>query len=66
MASYFGINTAGQSDTEKLIEAFRATQQYKIAPLEAKATQLNNKKSFFNTVFSKLSSLVKDINERTR
>lgn len=63
MASYFGINTAGQSDTEKLIEAFRATQQYKIAPLEAKATQLNNKKSFFNTVFSKLSSLVKELDK---
>ena len=63
MASYFGINTTGQSDTEKLIEAFRSTQQYKVAPLEARATQLNNKKVFFNTVFSKLSSLAKELDK---
>ncbi len=58
MGSYFGIDQAGSSASDQLVEAYIQTQQYRLTPLQTKKTTLEGKQIFFNTVNSKLNQLV--------
>lgn len=60
MASISSISSSSSSDTqvEKLLQAFRASEQSKIDSIKTKKNTLESNQVFYNNLFTKLNSLV--------
>lgn len=56
-------SSSGNTQLDQLVNAYRSTQQSKIDTLNQKKTDLENKQSFFNTLNTKISALVNEIDK---
>ena len=65
MGNYFGVSTAGSTDLDQLVEAFRQTQQSKVDQITQRTTDLENRRSFFNGLNTRLNALVSQLDKFT-
>ncbi len=63
MGSYFGISTAGSTDTDQLINAFRKEKQPQLDKLTNKKQELEKARSFYSTFNSRINSLQTKLDE---
>lgn len=65
MGNYFGVSTAGSTDLDQLVDAFRQTQQSKVDQITQRTTNLENRRSFFNGLNTRLNALVSQLDKFT-
>jgi flagellar hook-associated protein 2 len=63
MGSYFGISTAGSTDTDQLVQAYRQTKQPQLDKLKDSKRELETARSFYNAFNSRITSLVSALDE---
>jgi flagellar hook-associated protein 2 len=65
MGDFFGISQAGNSNLDLLVQAYRDTQKPKLDQLSSKKTDLERRRSFFNTLNTRLNALVSQLDKFT-
>lgn len=65
LSSLLGAGSGSQSQSDLLVDAYRRTEQTRIDTLNQKKFQLESRKTFFNTLNSKLNSLVSNLDKFT-
>lgn len=65
MSDLNSVLSTGQSQTDALIESYKATQQSKVNTLNERKNLLQSRDSFYTTLNSRLNSLVEKIDEFT-
>ena len=65
ISSLLGLDSGYQSQSDLLVSAYKRQQQPKINTLLSKQRELENRKSFFNKLNTKLNSLISNIDKFT-
>lgn len=65
MADFLGVSTSGGTALDQLVDSYLSTQQPKLDVLNQKTSTLERKRSFFNTLNTRLNSLVSQLDKFT-
>lgn len=57
------VNSDMMSQSEMLVETYKRTQAYRVDPLKAKKVELQSRQTFYNTLNSKLNTLISQLDK---